>query len=364
MAECACLPVGREFGMKSGEREEANMLKHRSQQISRFTLIAVVLVLMFAMIIGSFSCSKGDYSGKVETVIIGTTPIELNALIYVAEERRFFTHNGVRVVFKDYDTGVAAVNGLLKGEVGIALATEFVIVGKSLQKQDVLDLATIDKSIVYYIIARADRGIKTTADLKGKRIGVPRQTIMEFYLGRMLELNGMRTEQVTMVDTKVSDMAGTIAGGDVDAVVIWEPHVTQIKQQMGNTVIIWPVQSGQVAYWNIVATEFWIKNHPELVNRFLRSLAQAEEHIIHNPAEAKVFLQKLLKLNDIYMATAWPLNQFSLSLDQALILAMEDEARWMIKNNLTSQKQIPDFMNYIYVDGLKAVKPEAVKIIR
>jgi NitT/TauT family transport system substrate-binding protein len=331
--------------------------------MGRYSFITAVLVTVVTLV-GSFSCSKGNYSGKMETVAIGATPIELNALIYVAEECRFFTNNGVRVIFKDYDTGVAAVEGLLRGEVDVALTTEFVIVGKSLQKQDVLDLATIDKSMLFYIIARADRGIKTAADLKGKRIGVPRQTITEFYLGRMLELNGMKIQQVTKVDTKASDPAGAIAGGDVDAVVTWEPHVTQIRQQMGNTIIIWPVQSGQVSYWNIVATGFWIKSHPELGNRFLRSLAQAEEYIIQNPMGAKAILQKFLKLNDIYVATVWPQNQFSLSLDQSLILAMEDEARWMIKNKLTSQKKIPDFMNYIYVDGLKAVKPEAVKIIR
>jgi NitT/TauT family transport system substrate-binding protein len=43
---------------------------------------------------------------------------------------------------------------------------------------------------------------------------------------------------------------------------------------------------------------------------------------------------------------------------------MEDEARWMIKNNLTREKQPLDFVNYLYVDGLKAIKPEAVNIIR
>jgi hypothetical protein len=31
---------------------------------------------------------------------------------------------------------------------------------------------------------------------------------------------------------------------------------------------------------------------------------------------------------------------------------------------MTREKEVPDFMNYIYVDGLKAVKPEAVNIIR
>ena len=340
------------------------MLKQRGQQISRLALIAAVLVVMLAMLVSSWSCSKGDYSEKVETVTIGATPVELNALIYVADEQKFFTNNGVGAVFKDYDTGLAAVTSLLKGEVDVALATEFVIVGKLLQKQDVLDLATIDKSMIYYIIVRADRGIKTTADLKGKRIGVSRQTNTEFYLGRMLELNGMRIQQVTMVDTKASDPAGAIAGGDVDAVVTWEPHVTQIKQQMGNTVVIWPVQSGQVSYWSVVSVPGWINQHPHLIRQFLKSLVQAEVYISLHPKEAKTIVKKRLKYDDAYVAAIWPQHEFSLSLDQSLIAAMEDEARWIIKNDLTRERTIPDFTNYIHIDGLKAIKPETVNIIR
>jgi len=36
----------------------------------------------------------------------------------------------------------------------------------------------------------------------------------------------------------------------------------------------------------------------------------------------------------------------------------------MISNNLVKEKHIPDFVNYIYTDALKAIKPEAVSIIR
>lgn len=65
-----------------------------------------------------------------------------------------------------------------------------------------------------------------------------------------------------------------------------------------------------------------------------------------------------------YTEIIWPRYQFSLSLDQSLITAMEDESRWMIKNNLTNEKTVPNFMNHIYVDALKAIRPEGVKIIR
>jgi hypothetical protein len=46
-----------------------------------------------------------------------------------------------------------------------------------------------------------------------------------------------------------------------------------------------------------------------------------------------------------------------------LILSMEGEARSMITNNLISSKQMPNFLDFIYTDGLKAVKPVAVIII-
>lgn len=42
---------------------------------------------------------------------------------------------------------------------------------------------------------------------------------------------------------------------------------------------------------------------------------------------------------------------------------MEDEAQRMISNNLTTEKGLLDLMNYICVDGLRTVKPEAVNII-
>ena len=52
------------------------------------------------------------------------------------------------------------------------------------------------------------------------------------------------------------------------------------------------------------------------------------------------------------------------ALERGWSVAMEDETRWMIKNNLTTEKQVADFMSCIYIDGLKVIKPEAANIIR
>ena len=54
----------------------------------------------------------------MESVSVGvSTPLEANTLPYVAETQGFFRENGLKVTIRNYDTGVAAIADMLKGEV-------------------------------------------------------------------------------------------------------------------------------------------------------------------------------------------------------------------------------------------------------
>ncbi len=327
---------------------------------SAFCILAVLLVTAF----GSWPCSKSDYSGKVESVTIGVPALEANALIYIAGNLGYFERNGLHVTIKEYDSGGAAVPGLMRSEIDLAIASEFVMVNHLLQQREIRAFGSIDRFENMFVIARKDRKIGKVADLKNRTIGVPLGTIAAFYLSRYLTLHGLRSADITILNVRPDYSADALAGGNVDAVVIWHPYLDRIKDRYGGDVIVWPIQSSQLTYWNIIGRADWTGTHGKTIIRFLRSISKAEEYASLHPEETKGVVKKRLGYNDAYISKAWGENQFSLSLDQSLITAMEDEARWMIKNKLTSQKKIPDFMNYIYVNGLKAVKPEAVKIIR
>ena len=324
------------------------------------TVLAVSLMIAF----GLCSCSRGNYSDKMEPITIGTLPYEGSALIYIAEKQKLFKANGLDISIKDYETGLATTDALKKGEVDVAACAEFIIVGRAFQKEKILNIATIAKNLNELIIGRTDKGIKTFTDLKGKKVGVPRKTVAEFYLGRFLELNGMSIKEITLVDLLPSQLQDALAHGDVDAVIAWQPWANQIEKQVLNDKVVWPAQSNQLLYWNVVGRDTWVVDHPEFIKRLLSSLIQAEEYLVRHPNEAGVIVQKRLKYDDTYMAKVWPQQQSSVTLDQSLITAMEDEARWMIKNNLTTEKKVPDFVNHIYIDGLKAIKREAVNIVR
>jgi len=326
----------------------------------------ILMVLAVALMVdfGLGSCSRGNYSGKMESINLATVPTAASALIYIAQDQNFFAANRISIHINDYNTGTATTEALLKGEVDIAWVAEFPFVQRAFAKEKISVFAVVGRFNEQYLFGRKDRRINAVADLKGKRIGIPRNTIAEFYLGRFLELNGMNIQDISLVDVPPPQSMAAMKGESIDGVIAWEPYSSQLRVHLGDRAVALPIQSNQPGYGAITAKNEWISGHREVVNRFLKSLAQAEDYLIHNPAAAKAIVRKWLKFDDDFTKTIWSENQFSLSLDQSLITAMEDEARWMIKNNLTKEKLVPDFMNYIYVDGLKAVKPEAVNIIR
>ena len=331
----------------------------------RFALAAVVVGVILASLSSFFYLnSQGKYSGKVEEMSIGLAGNEVDSLIYIAENQQYFASNGLNVTLKQYVSGAAAVNGVLDGEVNFAAAAEFVFVTKVLANESIRVFCAIDKFFNEYVVARTDKGINHIADLKGKQIGVSLGTSAEFYLGRFLELNGMNLSQVTLVNVPPPETPNALANGTLDAVIAWQPNINTIENLLCDKIVMWPAQGDQLQYRAVVCTDGWAKTHPELIVRFLNSLAQAENYVIHNPDDSKAIIQNRLNYSDAYIAEVWPENQFSLSLDQSLVVAMEYEARWLINNNLTSQTVVPDFLNYIYLEGLNSVKPESVNIIR
>ncbi|RPI94677.1 MAG: hypothetical protein EHM40_05725 [Chloroflexi bacterium] len=348
------------------ERSEYHSMRVRamrqsSLQSKRFAPTAIILVVVLSLVSGSVSCSK-----RMESITVAYSPFEATALFWIAQDQNFFGQNGLNVTPHRYDTGVGSLDGLLNGEADLAVgANEFPLVGRALQQEKIRTIGTIAKSEFIYLIGRKDRGIEKVSDLKGKRVGTTFRTIAHFFLGRFLELNGMNIDDITLVEVKTpEEWVNAVVNGDIDAVVTAQPYANAAKDRLGANAIVWSAQSSQPLQTQVISTDEWIKEHPDLVIRFLRSLALAEEYAILNPTEAKAIAQKQIGLDAAYMDTVWAQNQFSLSLDQSLIVAMEDEARWLIANNLTTEKQVPDFLDYIYVDGLEAVKPNALNIIR
>jgi ABC-type nitrate/sulfonate/bicarbonate transport system substrate-binding protein len=332
------------------------------------TVIAVV-ILIAAIVLSSFIYlnSQKFYSGKTENVSFGTflgNSEPYAALVYVARDRGFFAQNGVNLTITDYSSATNGLNAALNGKVDLAISSEYAFVATNVLKQGNLNIiSTIDKAQSVSIVGRKDRGIENVSDLTGKKIGLTFQIAPQFYLGRFLALNNIDLQNVSQINIPTTQYVTAIVNGTVDAVVVSDSSIAPIEQQLPNDTVVWSVQNTQLLNFVVSGRNDWIQQHPDLVTRFLKSLAKAEDYLVNHTAGAQAIVQKQLNITGSAMAEKWSSHQFSLSLEQSLVATMEDESRWMINNNLTSETVVPNFTSYIYFEGLQTVKPDSVNII-
>ena len=79
----------------------------------RNLIILAVIVVVASIVLSSFVYldSQNAYSGNVESISIGVIRLDLNSLIYVANNPQYFAVNGLNVAFKSYDCGFNAMKG-------------------------------------------------------------------------------------------------------------------------------------------------------------------------------------------------------------------------------------------------------------
>ena len=304
----------------------------------------------------------GKYTGPVDKITVAAAEYLTGVLVYVAEEQGYFEKNGLDVTIKGYGSGKACADALTDGEADISTSADNVFVSNSFEQIGLRVIGTVSTKQVKELVARKDKGITTTDDLIGKRIGVTKTSGAEFQLGVFLTFNGLPQQDVELVDLKPSEMHEAISNGDVDAVFVWDPYLYEIKKELGENVVSW--LGGEDFYFLLLTNENWIENNPGAAERFIKSLLEAEDYIKDNPEESKDFAKDRFDYDSDYMDYSWPKQEFAVILSQAMLITFEDQARWRIEHGLTDATEVPNYLDYIYIGALEEVKPEAVSIIR
>jgi len=213
-------------------------------------------------------------------------------------------------------------------------------------------------------VARHDRGIAKPSDLKRKTIGVTRGTTSDFFAEVFLIAHGIDRKQVNIVNLTPDEMAAALSTGKVDAVSTWNPVLTQLQKGMGNKGLTFYGETLYTEHFCLVAKQDFVGEHPEAVKKVLRALIRAETFAKKNPEESRRLVAAFIKTDKAVLDEVWDIFAFRVTLDQALLVDLEEQTRWALKYRLTTRKDMPNYLDFVYVGGLLAVKPEAVRLIR
>ena len=120
-------------------------------------------------------------------------------------------------------------------------------------------------------------------DLKGKRIGLAEGGIAWMMFVMLLDKNGMSYNDISAVNFSApTDMVNAIKRGDVDAVDVWEPFLTQtIVEGYGNTTPVVNYNETPLTSMNSIlgANKTFATEHPDTLVAALRLVLKSEEQL-------------------------------------------------------------------------------------
>lgn len=334
----------------------------RPRRLAGPTACLVLLVLAGS----TAACGRQDSPRPAasERLVLSVAEQPLSAPVYVAEAAGLFAREGLDVRLVGRSSGKASLDDLLAGRADVATAAETPILFAALDRRPVCILGTLavtERNLA--LVARRDRGLRGPEDLPGKRVGVAPRTNSEFFLDVLLIYNWIDRRAVVTVPLAPEQMVPALAAGQVDAISIWEPLVSEARRRLGPDAVPFTGEGIYLWTWNLVTRRELAERRPEALRRLLRALLAANGMLAAEPAASIRLVADRLGLPPEQLREIWGIYQFGLHLDQSLLLNLEGQTRWAIRNRYADLPALPNYLDSICPQELAALDPSAVTLI-
>jgi sulfonate transport system substrate-binding protein len=212
---------------------------------------------------------------------------------FVGVEKGIFLKHGIDLKLKLLATGQEMTKAVQAGEahfLGAAYSNFPLGLERGFKAKGIVGLMG-DRTRKYTdepiaIVTRKGTGITRVQDLAGKKVGTVTGGVGHEYLGVVLKEAGIPAERVAVLNVPPGNSVSALAGGQVDAISMWEPYGTLMLEKVPDGVLL-QRDGGFIGYFIDMGTLVdVIEKQPDMVYRYVVALAEASQYTRQQPGEA------------------------------------------------------------------------------
>jgi ABC-type nitrate/sulfonate/bicarbonate transport system substrate-binding protein len=341
----------------------ASFQKHgaglRLATVAVFAGTSVVAWLLISHFIHPFS------NRPLSPIAIAVPTLVSSGAVYVAIDQGMFEKHGLQVTVQPFAMGKLAMAAVKRGDANLSVMADTAFMFSVMRGEGFAVLGTLFASRRNMaVVARSESDIHTAKDLVGKTVATVASTNNQFFLDALLLANGVERSSVNIVFLKPDELVPQLQSGKIDAATLWHPNFFQAQQALGGHATRIYGDDVFVFRFLLGGKADYLNAHPIEMQEILASIDDANRFIREQPIKAKSIIGKAMGLNESILASDFNPTDYTLSLDQTLLLALDDQTRWAMKRGLAPEKALPNYLDLMQAAPLEAVRIDAVRLIQ
>lgn len=301
--------------------------------------IFITAVLISAMALAG--CSSTTKTTKVDKINISYVKAPLNVPSIVEKKKNLFENefgkDNTKIVYSDITAGPKMTEAMAAGSLDFAnaLGATSAILAAS-NGVDVKIIGIYSRAPKSFTIMAKDPAIKTAADLKGKKIVGPKGTILHQLLLAAADKAGLKAEDYSYVNMDIAPGLSAMLSGSADVALVAGPAV---NQALNNGAHIITTGEGLLDATIVIAVRGdFLKNHPDLVKRYMQVHQASLDFMKNNPDETYKLTAEETKMTVDEVKSMYSLYDFNPAITDKDITDLEKTQDFLIQNNLMTKK--------------------------
>lgn len=243
------------------------------------TRLAFSLPMIFAAAIGTANAQSKEVTIAYQDMIVPFRAVQGSGALEKA--------TGYKISWKQFGGGGDVIKAMASGQIPLGEAGSSPITAAAAQGIDIQVIWVLDDiNNAEQLIASNKSGVKSLADLKGKKVATPFVSTAHYQLLFALNKAGVNPKEIQILNLRPPEIAAAWERGDLDATFIWEPVLSKVKAN--GTVITSSAEIGKQGaptFDGIIANRAWAAANKDFVVAYVKALAAADTDYRAAPAK-------------------------------------------------------------------------------